>query len=93
MKTILDYFIKLCLSVSVRGSEHGGAAHRQPCVDSCEVSVVSERRPESLRPPPLSGSQKAAGELERRRHARPARQVHLRQIYCKCVSHSLTGRI
>lgn len=91
MKTFLlqelNHINKVVLCVPVRGSEHGGGADRRQRVDSCQVSVVSERRPESLRPRSLSGSQKAAGQLERRRHARPAHQVHLRaQIYWNCVT-------
>lgn len=65
------------MSVCVRGSEHGGGADEQQRVDHSEVSVVSERRPASLRPSPLTGSQEAAGQLERRRHARTAHQVSL----------------
>lgn len=70
--------VKCC--VLVRCSDHGGGAHRQQRVDSCEVSVVSERRPTSQRPRSLSASQKAAGQLERRRHACPTHQV----IFKKC---------
>lgn len=46
--------VLLFVCVSVRGSEHGSSADRQQHVDSCEVSVVSERHLESLRL--LSGS-------------------------------------
>lgn len=60
---------------STRGSDHGGGALSPRRADSGEVAAVSERRPEQLRPSPGSGSQEAAGQLERRRHTGPTGQV------------------
>lgn len=66
--------VKCC--VSVRGSDHGGSAHRQHHADPYKVSDVSKWRPESLRPRSVSGSQKTEEPLECRCNTRPTCQVH-----------------
>lgn len=68
--------------LSTRGSDHGGGALSPRRADSGEVAAVCERRPEPLRPPPGSGSQEAAGQVERRRHAGPAAQVSAQRGGC-----------
>lgn len=82
IKTIFGQTLNPADLLSTRGSDHGSSALSPRRADSCEVAAVSERRPELLRPPPGSGSQEAAGQLERRRHAGPSGQVSAQRGDC-----------
>ena len=64
----------------VRGAELGGCADEQQRIDSGQVSVVSQRRPESLRPGVLAASQQAAGQLGRCSHTRLPHQVRSKEL-------------
>lgn len=73
----MSEFQWVCWMFSARGSNNSWSEQTQLCVGWCEDSLVSERRPGSLRPHSLSGSQEPAGQLELRHHTGPAYQVGL----------------